>query len=132
MGGIPYPLFWIDNNTQTNNLETLEDKFNNRTDIAVSDVFDYCMRFIHEMESEVLIKPYIYEENDSFFNEMPSEHKEFITKYNAYWQEEEQKRKVESASDNQPTQYEKKELDNPSLVLAKSIIEFINKSKKES
>lgn len=62
---------------------------------------------------------------------MPSEHKEFITKYNAYWQEEEQKRKVESASDNQPTQYEKKELENPSLVLAKTIIEFINKSKKE-
>jgi len=92
-GGTPYPIFWLDMQPE-DELNVAEDKLSRVEAIDSDRVKEFCEVFISKHGKYVIV-PFIKDNPDPFFAEVPPYHRERMDRLRTFWERETQKREDE-------------------------------------
>lgn len=100
-GGLPYPIFWIDMRPSPE-LEASEDELNNKKPLGTDTVLSFCHEFVKASDG-YCFTPYIVDNIDPTFNQVPDHHTRRLAGLKTYWEREAQKRLDEETAGLQIT-----------------------------
>jgi hypothetical protein len=95
-GSAPYPIFWIDM-MPDDAVYRAEDKLLNLGEVDSDRVLNYCEVFI-DANPGFIFRPYIVGSREPYFAKIPPHHEERLARLRDYWQEEYDKRQLETKS----------------------------------
>jgi hypothetical protein len=100
-GGTPYPVFWIDMRPSPA-LEESEDRLNRREPLGTDVMLSFCHEFVKASDG-YCFTPYIVNNLDPTFSQIPEHHSQRLEGLKAYWTKEAEKRADEERAGLQET-----------------------------